>query len=383
MRIRVFVWCAFVVLCTGCVGEVRFVTFANAAFDFFTANPTPDQQAWMRSHYWRLVAFSPYFDSRLSWFPNAWVYKDLYGVSPGSALATSHPEWILRDAQGNALYIPYACANGTCPQYAADPGNPAFRQQWLNDAAAALSRGYKGIFVDDVNMFMSRVSNGAGVPVPPLDPRTGAVMTEADWRRYVAEFTEAMRSAFPDAEMVHNVIWWVPLSDPFFQRELRSATFISLERGVNDGGLVGGGGTYGIETFFALCDWLHTQGRAVFFDAGAGTAAGREYGLAAYFLVDAGADTLGNSAGGTPADWWTPYSTFLGPATGPRRPWGGVLRRDFQFGTVLLNEPGAPQRTLALERTYVDLAGQTRTSITLGPAAGAVLRKAVLRNRRS
>src|SRR5207249_11009713 len=185
------------------------------------------------------------------------AYKDLYGVSPSSALVAAHPEWILRDAQGNALYIPYACANGTCPQYAVDLGNPAFRRQWLDEATAILSHGYKGLFLDVVNMLLSRVINGSGTAVTPVDPRTRSLMTEADWRRYLAEFTEQIRSTFPQIELVHNVIWWAPLTDPYVQRELRSANFISLERGVNDAGLVGGGGTYGIESFFALCDWLN------------------------------------------------------------------------------------------------------------------------------
>jgi hypothetical protein len=224
-------------------------------------------------------------------------------------------------------------------------------------------------------MLISRVSNGSGTPVRPVDPRTGSLMTEADWRRYLAEFTEQIRAAFPKIEIVHNAIWWVPLTDPFVQRQLRSANFIALERGVNDGGLVGGRGTYGIETFFALCDWLHAQGRGFFFTASAQSDAAREYGLAAYFLVGAGNDSIGNSPGGTPVDWWAPYSVFLGDAPQPRYAWNGVLRRDFQFGIVLLNEPGAPQRTLALGQPYVDLAGQVRTSVTLGPAAGMVLLK--------
>jgi hypothetical protein len=356
------------------VGVVRFVRFANSAFNTFTNNPTPAQKDWIRTHYWRLVAFSPYFDSRLSWFPNAWAYKDLYAVYPSSPIVTAHPDWILRDAQGNALYIPYACGGGTCSQYAGDLGNPAFRRQWIDEAAAILSHGYKGLFLDDVNMLISRVSDGSGTAVTPIDPRTRAPMTEANWRRYLAEFTEQIRSTFPKIEIVHNALWWVPVTDPFVQRQLLSADFISLERGVNDGGLVGGSGTWGIERFFALCDWLHAQGRSFFFTASASTDAAREYGLAAYFLVGGGNDAMGNGPGGTPADWWSGYSVYLGEATRPRYAWNGVLRRDFQLGMVLLNEPGAPTRTLALGRPYVDLTGQMRTSVTLGPASGMVLR---------
>ena len=31
----------------------------------------------MRAHYWRMLTYAPYFDSRVAWFPDAWVYKDL------------------------------------------------------------------------------------------------------------------------------------------------------------------------------------------------------------------------------------------------------------------------------------------------------------------
>ena len=74
-------------------------------------------------------AYAPYFDSRLSWSSKAWVYQSAYAIYPGGARRRAqHPEWILRDAAGNKLYIPFGCSGGTCPQYAGDIGNPAFRQ---------------------------------------------------------------------------------------------------------------------------------------------------------------------------------------------------------------------------------------------------------------
>jgi len=329
----------------------------------------------MRAHYWRMLTYAPYFDSRLSWFPDAWTYKDLYAIYTGSALAQQHPEWILRDASGNALYIRYACSGGTCPQYAGDVGNPAFRSNWIAAATATLAKGYRGPFVDDVNMRLAAVSNGFGQPVAPWDPRTGRVMAEADWRGYVAAFTEQIRAAFPDAEIVHNAIWFLGHDDPAIQRELLSADFINLERGVNDSGIRGGTGTYGFETFLAHIDWLHAQGRSVVFDAQASTDAAREYGLAAYFLVSSGRDGLGNGPGGTPGDWWPGYDVDLGPALGARYSWNGVIRRDFVDGAVLVNPPDAATQTLALETTYWDLSGQPQGTVTLGTAQGAVLRK--------
>jgi hypothetical protein len=357
-------------------GRVHFAQVANSSFDTFTQNPTQAQKDWMRAHYWRMLTYAPYFDSRLAWFPDAWVYKDLYAIYTGSTLATSHPEWILRDASGNKLYIPYGCSGGTCPQYAADVGNPAFRANWIQEATATLGKGYRGLFVDDVNMLISRIGNGSGTAVAPIDPRTGRTMTEADWRRYMAEMVEQVRTAFPAKEIVHNALWFAGTADPSVQRELLAADIVCLERGVNDSGLVGGTGTYGFDTFLGLVDWLHAHGRAVYWLPGVSTNAAREYGLAAYFLMNAGGDSIGNDpgTGDTPSDWWSGYDTSLGAARGGRSTWNGLLRRDFDGGMVLLNPPGASQRTVTLPATYTDLTGASRTSVTLGAAQGVVLK---------
>jgi len=357
-------------------GEVRFFRVAKSTFDVYTRDPGWALRRWMRRHYSRMLTYSPYFDSRLRWFPRAWVYKDLYAIYPGSAAAQAHPEWILHDARGNPLYIPYACAGGICPQYAGDVGSPAFRAQWISEAADLLAKGYLGLFIDDVNLLVSRVSDGTGRPVPPVDPRTGQQMTQGDWQRYVADFTEAIAAAFPNTELVHNALWFAGFSAPDMARELQSASAINLERGVNDTGLRGGSGRYGFDTLLAYIDWLHASGKGVVFDAGARTDAQREYGLAAYFLVSTGGDWLGTDLGGRPDDWWSGYDVSLGDPLGPRYVWSGLLRRDFGLGVALVNPPDAAPRTVVLEGGYLDLAGQPRATLTLGAAAGAVLVKA-------
>ncbi|HSV04904.1 MAG TPA: putative glycoside hydrolase [Candidatus Binatus sp.] len=357
-------------------GSVRFFRVANSAFDVVTRDPSLAAQRWMQQHYSRMLTYSPYFDSRLRWFPNAWVYKDLYAIYLGSALAQQHPEWILRDARGNALYIPFGCAGGSCPQYAGDVGSPAFRARWISDAGGLLAKGYLGLFVDDVNLLLSRVSDGSGQAVPPIDPRTGQQMTEADWQRYVADFTQAIAAAFPNAELVHNALWFAGHDAPDVARELESASVINLERGVNDPGIRGGAGPYGFDTLLSHIDWLHASGKGVVFDAGAQNEPQREYGLAAYFLVSTGGDWLGNDRGGRPGDWWKGYNVSLGDPLGPRYAWSGVLRRDFQLGVALVNPPDAAPRTVALQAGYVDLNGRPSASLTLAAAAGAVLLKA-------
>lgn len=357
---------------TPAAGKVRFVQAAESDFDVYTKNPTPAQQAWMGARYWRMRAYAPYFDSRLSWFRNAWFYKNLYAIYTHDDLADEHPDWILKDGQGRRLYIPFGCSGGACPQYAADVGNPAFRAHWIEQARERLAAGYRGIFIDDVNMEL-RVGDGSGRAVAPIDPRTGSPMSLSTWRRYVAEFTEAIRAAFPDAEIVHNAIWFSGYTDPYVQRELRAADLVELERGVNDGGITGGGGRFGYESFIERIDWLHSQGKGVILDGRPGSDIEREYSLATYFLTATALDGIGDSIGGRPDSWWPGYGVDLGAPSGPRYSWQGLLRRDFAAGTVLVNQPGEPTRTVAVGNGLRNVRGTPRASVTLQGAQGAVL----------
>ena len=50
-------------------GKVLFYNIANSKFDQYSRNPTPIEQAWMRSHYYRQQTYKGYFDSRLAWYP--------------------------------------------------------------------------------------------------------------------------------------------------------------------------------------------------------------------------------------------------------------------------------------------------------------------------
>ena len=358
-------------------GTPKFLKIADAAFDQYTANPSPAMRRWMRDQYWRMLTWSPYFDARTSWYPRAWMYKDAYAIYTNSRLARDRPEWILRDARGNRLYIPFACSGGTCPQYAGDFGNPAFRSHWIREAQRHRASGYLGLFMDDVNMDW-RVGNGNGEFVPPVDPRTGSIMTVGDWRRYMAEFTEQVRQAFPSAEIVHNAIWYAGESardaDPHVERELNAANYINLERGATDSGIRGGTGSFGYQTFLAYIDRRHAAGVRVILESKTAEPAALEYNLASYFLITSGADLVASNGGGSPNDWWAGYRVDLGTALGRRYGWNGLLRRDFQRGIVLVNQPDQPPRTLQLPRSYVGLNGSTVTSVALGPGRGVVLR---------
>jgi hypothetical protein len=375
VRVLLLIVCLLSTPSAASTGAPRIAKFAPTAFQRYIESPTADQARWMREHYARMLVFSPYFDARLSWHPNGWVYKDLYAIYVGSAVAAAHPEWILRDDRGRELYIPFDCSGGACPQFAGDVGNPAFRADWIDTAAATMAEGYVGLFVDDVNMLISRVSDGHANPVAPRDPRTGTTMTETDWRRYMAEFAEQIRAAFPAKEIVHNALWFVPTSDEYVQRQLEAADVITLERGFNDAGIANGRGTYGFETLLGVIDWLHERGRGVWLDSKVTSNTEREYGLAAYLLTTTGRDYIGNTPGAEWDDWWRGYDVDLGEPMGPRAH-AVVFQREFQDGRVLVNQPGFHPVTVHLGGRFLRVNGTPVISVTLGPGQGAVLRRA-------
>lgn len=358
-------------------GDVRFYQIASSSLDPYTSDPNAAEQAWMREHYYRMQVWSPYFDQRLSWYPNAWIYKDSYAIKPGWQVFDDHPEWVLRDANGNMLYIPFACSGGTCPQYAGDFGNPAFRAWWIAEARDIIDRGYIGMWVDDVNLTW-RVSDGHGNHVTPIDPRTNQPMLLDDWQRYFAEYMEEIRAAFPDITIAHNAIWFVDspgFDNPYVNRQIDAADFYNLERGAADNGLVYGNGRFGFERFLAFVDRIHARGRSVILMDESVTPQQRDLALASWFLVSNGIDMVSseNKDWTAPDRWWSAYDLRLGAAAGPRYDWHGLLRRDFDCGFVLVNQPGAATTTVDLGESVTDLDGQPVSNLTLSAKSGAML----------
>jgi hypothetical protein len=372
-------------------GKLRFLQNATSAFDsnLLAARDDPALQDFWHDHYWRMRGYAPFFDKHTfnaspGWTPPpAEFYRDLYAIynnANGNQTIAQHPDWVLRDPQGTKLYIQYACSGTSCTQYAADLGNPAFRQYWIDAAAASMAAGYAGIHIDDVNLAM-KVSNGAGTFTRPIDPRTGAPMTDADWRRYVAEFTEEIRDTFPNAEISHNTYWRshsMLRTDPYALRQLTAADTIEVERGFNDSGIVGGTGPYGYETYLAHMDWLHARGLSIVYEPYALDTVSREFEIASYYLVKDREDAITSHFESDPGSWSTAWDTNLGAPTGPRYAWNGLLRRDFANGAVLVNQPGQTTKTVDLPRGSVwrDLRGNVVTSVALAARRGKVLVKA-------
>jgi hypothetical protein len=355
-------------------GRVCLTFRTDPTFDSFLQSPMRRSDNWLRTYVWRMMVYSPFFDNKLEFFPNGWVYINLYGLHKDWPVVAEHPEWILRDSAGNALYIPYECANGTCPLYAADVSNPQYRSHWLTRAKSLVSKGYRGLWIDDVNLEF-RVSDGNSQQVAPVDRNTGKPMLYDDWKRYVADFTTQIRTTLPGVELLHNAIWYAGGpnrdADANVKRELMSADFINIERGVADSGLTGGDGQWSLHALLDYVDRLHALGKGVIMDNSKRLG---EYGLAAYFLISNGGDGVGShdiAPGQVPRE----FGIDLGPSLGQRTYSKGLFRREFQRGVVLLVEPGGPATAPTICDGCIRLDGSPAAGLTLrGGEAAIVMR---------
>ncbi|MEO8663278.1 MAG: malectin domain-containing carbohydrate-binding protein [Bryobacteraceae bacterium] len=356
---------------TNQAGRVQFFLRTSSEFNVYTDDPSDDTKSWIYSHCWRLQSSAPYWDSKLSWMPNTWAYINLYAIYPDSDNFKDHPEWILRDANGNMLFIPWGCANGTCPQYAGDVSNQAYRNWWISNAISKLSPGYKGVWIDDVNLDM-RVSDGNGNTVIPENARIGSPMTDEDWRRYMAIFVEQIRAALPDYVILHNSIWYASpteYQDPYVIRQIQAADYVIAERGISDPNLVSGTSPFSMGDFLNYLDAVHSNGRNILLDE---FHQNGEFGLAGYYLISNGGDALGNQDV-TPDNWWSGYETDLGTSLGVRSSWFGLYRRDYSGGMALLNPVNSPSVTVSLPGQFTRLDGTPVTTLTLAAGEAAVL----------
>jgi len=352
-------------------GDVRLAKGAGSDMDAPMSGASPARRAWFRRTYTRMKGYAPWFDNRLDWYPRAWAYQDLYAVYTDRRENGSHMSFVLRDGAGRRLYIPWGCDGTRCPQYAADPGDPGFRRIWIAEAARKLRAGYMGLYVDDASLAMY-TADASGRLTAPIDPRTGRAMRPEDWRRYVTEFLEDIRSAFPKAEIVHNALWWVaPLSDPLHRRQVRAADWLVIEHGFSDGGLRGGDGSTSFSAYMRHMDALHRMGRRIVLDGEGASPEARELLLAGYLMVNDGGDLLSSGEGSAPGAVWSGYRVDLGPARGHRYRWRGVWRRDFARGTALLSDPGSPTRTLPLRGRRVN--GASVSSVTVAEREGVTV----------
>lgn len=361
-------------------GRLRYYVLAGPLQDQHTTSTDLSVQTFIRDSVTVIGTYTPFFDLFLLWMPSAHVYFDSYAIYNPSALATQHPEWIMKDVSGNQLFIPWGCANGTCPQYAGDFANPAFVayqisqiRQYLFPAAAVA--GFRGLWLDDVNLSM-RASDASGNEVAPVDPATRAPMTAGAWAWYFQAYMTAIRAALPPSiAVLHNSIWFTPDSS-FVHAEIGAADYINLERGFSDPGITGGTGQFSLSALMKFIDLVHSLGASVVIDEY--FVANLNYAVAGYFLTNNGNDMIGFAD--LPliqAGWPRILSANLGAANWGSRsqPQPGLWTRHFTGGDVYLNEPGnLPVTFSLLAPVMYDSDGVAHSSpVTLNPQTGVTL----------
>lgn len=328
-------------------GQVQFYSENSPSTDQYWIGATQQERDWLVAHYKRTRSYTPFFDQFTSWFPNAWVYKDAYAVykpGAGEPEAGAVPETYMLHSSAtpsaaNRLYIPFNCGSG-CPQYAADITNPAWRSYWISQAQTWVNRGsgYKGIFVDDVNL-ESKVSDSTGNENVSIYNFQGQLVTESMWQDAMADFMEEIRAAFPAKELVHNQVWFFAggETNPEVRRAIAAADVIEVERGHNDPGI----DTLG--EYDALARWIeyvHSVGKKAVLD---NQHSGRkEWALANYLLTNAGEDFFGHPDQAVPDNWWSPgWDADLGAASAGRSDWFNTVMRPFASGVAAARKPGA------------------------------------------
>ncbi|MDP2675360.1 MAG: putative glycoside hydrolase [Dehalococcoidia bacterium] len=340
----------------------------------------PSWQPTINDRYAGMVMYPPYSDRFTFYAGEGFFYLDAYAiyVSSGRNDTGTSIQHILRDGSGKPCYLPWG---SPFTQYAADVGNPAFRDlmvSYITQKLAAYPH-YDGVYLDDVNLDLSRVScgnqSGSGNNSSPIDPRTGQVMTNQNWKRYLVEFLEQVRNAIPAKKIVHNTVWYLlPFDDPYLVRQISAADYVEMEQGFVDEGLTGGTGTFSWLKKMQFVDLVHSLGASLLDqDEDIRDTEGQKYGLANYLLFSNGTDFYSTFYEANPDQPWTVYEADLGAALGPRYSWNGLWRRDFEGGFALVNPPGGSTRSANLGATHSDPWGGSFSSITLNARQGTVV----------
>lgn len=258
-----------------------------------------------------------------SWMPKGWTYRDAMALySPAS-----DPAFHLRDQAGNPLYINYDCSGGSCTQWAADVGNPNFRAWYVNGLRVHAAES-QGVFMDDTNFYMPQVvSNGNGTFVRPWNPRTNALMTDAEWAGYMLQLVKDVKAAFPDPiEVVLNTIAWH--GPGLLNIPEAKAAFAVADGWEIEGVTIGND----VAAYQNIVDYVHSTGGFVIHEVGGWDV---NYLAAIYLCFNAGNDYIGHSSMNPNQAWPALWDRNLGNATGPCvKGADGIFRRTFVGGNV-------------------------------------------------
>ncbi|HZP39996.1 MAG TPA: putative glycoside hydrolase [Candidatus Binatia bacterium] len=299
----------------------------------------------------------------------------------------AHPEWILRDANGNQV----STVNGIGRVYAIDIGNPALVDAWADWAMKGMDQyGWDGVFADNVARGVFSEWSAW-----PINPRTRQPYTVPDWRRDILAALQRIQAKFHARGKLfvgnHSQAWQPDtFSDPIVQNEVLTMDGVEIEDCVYNYD-----GTPHTEAEWIAqlryLDFANRHGVRTLCSGSTSGAIGdpskRMFMLATYLLTKEGFSLI--SELNTLSDWWPDLAMDLGQPSGgyvcldpgagfaptsscPST--GKVYRRAWQKGLALANPTPSSTFTVPLGGTYLNH-GTPVTSVTLGPRSGVVLTK--------
>jgi hypothetical protein len=303
------------------------------------------------------------------------------------SIASTHPEWFLRDASGNRISA-FVTQYGAGRLWTVDIGNPAFIDAWADTVIAEMDRhGWDGVWADNILR-----GNFYDWSAWPVNPRTGAAYTTAEYRQDTLAALLHLRSRLdPRGKILIGNYGsaWEPdtLADPVVQQQIVAMHGVEVEDCVYTFS-----GTPHSETTWMnqlkYLDFANRRGVLTQCRGGNGTigdATKRDYILASYLLTKERFSNVGQLNG--LSAWWPGLETDLGaplggytcldPAAGlapttscPST--GKIYAREWERGRVLANPTGGITATIPLGETML-LNGTRVSSVRLGPKSGVVL----------
>lgn len=316
-----------------------------------------------------------------------WVYKDLsgvrsddcttqsgdcgacaQGVSDSTLLSSgigycwlrrNHPNWIL-NAAGNGRPLQF---RGYPRTWETDYGSPAYQRQWTRNVIADVrGHGWDGVDVD--NALTSAGAYGLAAKYPTNEAVQAATYSA------LREAGSALRDA--GVASVFNV-GYATMFPGLWQRWLGPVQGLEQEFYLSYSTRPNAVGVTAWSRYEDEVSSCAAQQKRCWFHAGAYstavTAQTRQYALASYLLATDGQQALavGDMRSEPYALRWAlgmPMSTMIQT---------GAARARYFAGGIALANPSSSRSTVYLRGTYFDSAGRPVSTVTLGPASGAVL----------
>lgn len=319
--------------------------------------------------------------------PGVLVIQYHSGIAVGGAefraIERDHPDWLLRDAEGNLLQNRFF-------KYLLDPRHPGVRDFQARWAVAQQAGGWDGVYMDALGLFGIQ-----GFGARPVDPLTGRPFTATAWIEATAGLAAAVRASVSIPVIINGL-----RDGPtyFGVDQSTGERFVGAQvlADVSDGGVSEGcfrAAHDPLDDWPTLWEWK--QQVAALVDAQArgssalcltktwepgGAALVRQWHdfTLASFLLATGPRAYylfwGRQGDGALTDHGE-RALRIGAPLGDRFLVGRARARRFASGIAVAN-PTAAAVSVALGGRYVLPSGRVGTRLALAPHAGAVLLKA-------